>query len=129
MDSALRDDSVSSTCSESGMKIEGALFTGFGGRSSVAVWRGASDCGTLHVFSDRLSLTSWFSPVYEVWRQAIERLIFRERRILPGLPIATLRVLHKVSGAPEYILFITRNAAELKGALRKAGYNVAEPGA
>jgi hypothetical protein len=42
--------------------------------------------------------------------------------MLKGLQIAWLRILHKMAGAPEYILFITCNPRELKAALTNAGY-------
>src|SRR5215211_8323411 len=85
------------------VRIGGGLFTGFGGRSSLAVAYGTSDWlfGTLDVSSGHLAIASWSSPAYEIRKAFIEKLIFRQPRLLKGLQIAWLRILHKMPDAPE----------------------------
>lgn len=122
------NQSVELSRSESPAKIKGALFTGYGGRSNLEIAYGTSDWlfGTLQVSSGHLGIASWSSPTYEIRKEFIEKLIFRQPRVLKGLQIAWLRILHQMAGAPEYILFITCNPTELKVALANAGYKISE---
>ena len=121
------NESVTTSHSELRAKIKGALSIGFGGRSSLETAYGSFNFGTLEVSNGYLRIASWSSPTYEIRRDLIERLVFREPRFLKGLQIAWLRILHKLSGAPEYVLFVTCNPTELKTALTNAGYEISEP--
>ncbi len=118
------DQSLTPTHSDLLAKIKGALVTGFGGRSNLAIAYGTNNFGTLEVSSGYLGIASWSSPTYEIRRDLIEKLVFRQPRFLKGLQIAWLRILHKLPGAPEYILFVTCNPTELKAALTNAGYEI-----
>jgi hypothetical protein len=73
--------------------------------------------------SGHLAIASWLSPPYEIRKEFIEKLIVKQPRALKGLQISWLRILHKMPGVPEYVVFVTCNT-DLKAALTNAGYTL-----
>lgn len=64
------------------VRIERALFTGFGGLSNLETRLRCTDLfGTLEISHDHLSIAGWWSPKYELQNGFIEKLNFREHRI------------------------------------------------
>ena len=106
--------------------VTGALYTGRSGHSYWRAIHGTDQVGRLGISPAHLTLSSWFLPRYEFSKNVIERLIFRERRILKALRFAQLRIIHKLPDAPEYILFVTCNPEELKPALTATGFEISE---
>ena len=107
-------------------RVLGALFTGRSGHSFLRRTDLIDEFGLLRISSTHLTLGSWFLPRYEFPKSVIERLICRERRILKGLQFTQLRIIHKLPDAPQYILFVTCNPAELKAALTACGFDISE---
>jgi hypothetical protein len=69
--------------------------------------------------------TSWvplFRYEYDFPKEAIQKLVLREQRILPGLGIARLHIKHSLPSVPPYIVFGTFEPEELKSALKAAGF-------
>ena len=107
-------------------RVLGALFTGRSGHSFLRRTDSIDGFGLLRISSTHLTLGSWFLPRYEFPKSVIERLICRERRILKGLQFTQLRTIHKLPDAPQYILFVTCNPAELKAPLTACDFDISE---
>ena len=102
-------------------KVFGALHTARSGDSFLKGTHGSDELGFLRVSPMHIRIDSCFLGRYDFPKDAIEKLIFREHRILR---IARLRIIHKLADAPKYVLFVACDPEELKAALTACGFEI-----
>lgn len=87
------------------------------------------EVGLLRISPTHLTIGSCFLRRYEFPKDAIEKLMFHEHRILSDIRLARLRIIHNLSDVPKYVLFVACDPEELKTALSTAGFEISEANA
>jgi hypothetical protein len=109
--------------------VFGALFTGRSGSSFLRSMHVSDDVGLLRVSPTHITIRSCFLRRYEFPKHAIQKLMFHEHRILSGIRLARLRIIHNLPDVPKYILFVACDPEELKTALSTAGFQISDANA
>ena len=87
---------------------------------------GSDEVGLLRISPTHITIGSCFLRRYEFPKNAVEKLVFHEHRILSGIRLARLRIIHNLPDVPKYVLFVACDPEELKTALATAGFQICE---